>query len=145
MASISGFTAASLAAGLVGYIGPGPGLGMFWALIALIATVVTAIGAVLLWPLRTLLKKMRDDDGGNESDDEGGDEEAAPSDQLEPGEAIADGGGPSERNRPEREDQKVGGDEDPSDSSDAHDAGDETSGAEPVDSDEDDESDRRDA
>ena len=46
--------------GTVGYIGPGPGLSMSWALIGLLITVFSAIGAVLLWPIRILIRVMRE-------------------------------------------------------------------------------------
>jgi len=63
------------ATALVGYIGPGPGLSMLGALIGLIATVVAALGAVLLWPIRALLGNLDDEseEGAPESDgsDEG--------------------------------------------------------------------------
>ncbi|MFB6350677.1 MAG: hypothetical protein ABEN55_04355, partial [Bradymonadaceae bacterium] len=76
MTSLATIGTAILGAPLLGYIGPGPGLGMIGALIGLIVTVVTAIGAVLLWPIRTLMKKMKD-----------GDEEEAEGEQQEEGEA----------------------------------------------------------
>lgn len=48
---------------IIGYIGPGPGLGMVGALIGLIATILAALGAVLFWPVRMMLRKMRGDEG----------------------------------------------------------------------------------
>lgn len=45
------------------YIGPGPGLSMTWALVALVATVFSALFAVLFWPVRVLLRRMRSDSG----------------------------------------------------------------------------------
>ena len=44
---------------LLAYVGPGPGLTMFWAFVALIATIGLAILTLLLWPLRMLLTKLR--------------------------------------------------------------------------------------
>jgi len=41
------------------YVGPGAGITMLGALWAVILAVVLAIGGVLLWPLRTLLRKLR--------------------------------------------------------------------------------------
>lgn len=41
------------------YVGPGPGLTMVAALIALGLTVLSALGAVLLWPIRLLLRRIR--------------------------------------------------------------------------------------
>ena len=42
------------------YIGPGPGLTMIWALIGLLATILTALSAIALWPLRLLFKRLRE-------------------------------------------------------------------------------------
>ena len=42
------------------YVGPGPGLTMTWALIGLLATMLTAVSAMALWPLRLLLKRLRE-------------------------------------------------------------------------------------
>jgi hypothetical protein len=52
------------AAGLVpppalAYVGPGAGVSLFGAAFGLIAAVVSAIGFVLFWPIRSLLKKRR--------------------------------------------------------------------------------------
>jgi hypothetical protein len=51
---------------LLAYVGPGPGLSLTWALVGLIATIVTAVFAVLFWPLRVLLRKIR---GGGAEDE----------------------------------------------------------------------------
>ncbi len=45
---------------LLAYVGPGPGLTMVWAFVALIGTILLALGAVLIWPLRVMLRKMRE-------------------------------------------------------------------------------------
>ena len=58
---------------LLGYIGPGPGLSMIGALIGLIVTIFSALAAVLLWPMRKLLKSAK----SGEEDDESADTEAA--------------------------------------------------------------------
>jgi hypothetical protein len=84
MAVVFGIGLPPMVGSLVAYIGPGPGLGMIGALIGLVVTVITAIGAVLLWPLRTLLKKMGDD--VEEEDEPEGDAKEA---------AMADGGAES--------------------------------------------------
>ena len=86
---------------VIGYIGPGPGLSMIGALIGLIVTIVSAIGAVLLWPLR---KMMNSKGGDEESDDE--------SASQEDGEASAD------------ESTEASGSDDTSESGDAADSGD---------------------
>jgi hypothetical protein len=41
------------------YVGPGAGVSLFGAAFGLIAAVVSAIGFVLLWPIRALVKKWR--------------------------------------------------------------------------------------
>ncbi len=41
------------------YVGPGPGLTMFWALLALLGTIGLAILSLLLWPIRMLIRKIR--------------------------------------------------------------------------------------
>jgi hypothetical protein len=41
------------------YIGPGAGITMLGALWGVIVAVFLAIGAVLFWPIRLLLRKMR--------------------------------------------------------------------------------------
>lgn len=49
----------SLSCCLFGYIGPGAGLGLIGALIMLVVAVVGALLFVVLWPLRTLLRKVK--------------------------------------------------------------------------------------
>ena len=46
--------------GPLAYVGPGPGLSMLWALVALLITIGSALLAVLLWPLRILLLRRRE-------------------------------------------------------------------------------------
>ncbi|MBI81810.1 MAG: hypothetical protein CMJ81_01310 [Planctomycetaceae bacterium] len=46
--------------GPLAYVGPGPGLSMLWALVALLVTLGSALLAVLLWPLRILLLRRRE-------------------------------------------------------------------------------------
>ena len=43
--------------GLLGYIGPGAGLGLIGALVGLFLAVASALGFVILWPLRAMLRK----------------------------------------------------------------------------------------
>lgn len=43
------------------YIGPGPGLTMLWALIALVGTVLSAVVALLFFPIRVLLRRRRNE------------------------------------------------------------------------------------
>lgn len=42
-----------------GYVGPGVGVTMLGALWGVIVAVVLALGAVLYWPIKTLLRKRR--------------------------------------------------------------------------------------
>jgi hypothetical protein len=44
---------------LIGYVGPGPGLTMFWAFLALLGTIALAILYLLIWPFRMLIRKIR--------------------------------------------------------------------------------------
>lgn len=41
------------------YVGPGPGLTMIGALIGLLATLLVALSAIALWPLRALFRRWR--------------------------------------------------------------------------------------
>lgn len=44
---------------LLAYVGPGPGLTMLWALIALLGTIGLAVLYLLAWPLRMLIRRKR--------------------------------------------------------------------------------------
>jgi hypothetical protein len=41
------------------YVGPGAGLGALGALLAVLASVLMAIGIVLYWPFRMLIRRLR--------------------------------------------------------------------------------------
>ena len=41
------------------YIGPGAGISVLGSLLGIIVTIVVAIGAIIMWPLRKVLKKRR--------------------------------------------------------------------------------------
>jgi hypothetical protein len=41
------------------YVGPGPGLSMTWALVGLLATILAAVSAIALWPVRALFRRLR--------------------------------------------------------------------------------------
>lgn len=43
----------------VAYIGPGAGISVLGSLMGILVTVFVAIGAIVLWPLRKILKKRR--------------------------------------------------------------------------------------
>jgi len=42
------------------YVGPGAGITLIGSFIGLVATVFCAVGAILAWPIRRLLKKRRE-------------------------------------------------------------------------------------
>jgi hypothetical protein len=44
---------------LVAYIGPGAGLGLVGALIAVVSAVMAALFFVVLWPIRMMLRKAK--------------------------------------------------------------------------------------
>lgn len=44
--------------GLVGYVGPGAGMGAVGALLGLVFSVLLALGVLLLWPVRMLLRRV---------------------------------------------------------------------------------------
>lgn len=48
-----------LSSPLSAYIGPGAGISVLGSLLGIIVTIVIAIGAIIMWPLRKLLKKRR--------------------------------------------------------------------------------------
>lgn len=48
-----------LAVPATAYIGPGAGISVLGSLLGILATIVVAIGAIVMWPLRKLLKKKR--------------------------------------------------------------------------------------
>lgn len=50
----------ALAAGPVqAYVGPGAGISVLGSLLGILATIVVAIGAILFWPLRKLMKRRK--------------------------------------------------------------------------------------
>ncbi len=44
---------------VIAYVGPGAGLSALGALWALIASIGIALGAILVWPIRFLIRKIR--------------------------------------------------------------------------------------
>lgn len=44
---------------VLAYVGPGPGLTMVWAFIALLGTIGLAVLYLLFWPIRMLIRKIR--------------------------------------------------------------------------------------
>jgi hypothetical protein len=41
------------------YIGPGAGISVLGSLLGILGTIVLAIGAIVLWPLRKLIKRRK--------------------------------------------------------------------------------------
>ena len=41
------------------YIGPGAGISVLGSLLGILATIVLAIGAILIWPVRKMLKRKK--------------------------------------------------------------------------------------
>lgn len=57
------------------YVGPGAGVSLIGAAVGLVAAVLSAIGFILLWPIRAMLKKRRaaaKGEGGPDSGRTGG-------------------------------------------------------------------------
>lgn len=59
------------------YIGPGAGISVLGSLLGILATIVVAIGAIVMWPLRKMLKKRRQAAADNAQTSEEADAEAA--------------------------------------------------------------------
>ena len=47
------------------YIGPGAGVGAIGALIGLLVGIFTALGVVLMWPIKMLIRKMKAKSGAS--------------------------------------------------------------------------------
>ena len=47
--------------GILAYIGPGAGLGLLGALVGLFLAVASAVGFIVLYPLRALFRRRRQD------------------------------------------------------------------------------------
>ena len=43
----------------VAYIGPGAGISVLGSLLGILGTIVVAIGAILFWPIRKMLKRRK--------------------------------------------------------------------------------------
>lgn len=44
---------------VLAYIGPGAGISVLGSLLGILGTIVLAIGAIILWPLRKLIKRRK--------------------------------------------------------------------------------------
>ena len=43
----------------VAYIGPGAGMSVLGSLLSILATIIVAIGAIIIWPLRKFMKRRK--------------------------------------------------------------------------------------
>jgi hypothetical protein len=50
---------ALVASPLQAYVGPGAGISVLGSLLGILATILVAIGAILFWPVRKLLKRRK--------------------------------------------------------------------------------------
>ena len=51
--------ALTLSSQAVAYVGPGAGISVLGSLLGILATIVLAIGAIVLWPLRKMMKRKK--------------------------------------------------------------------------------------
>ena len=58
----------SLSSSAAAYIGPGAGISVLGSLLAVLGTIVLAIGAILFWPIRKLLKRRKGKQAGDTPD-----------------------------------------------------------------------------
>lgn len=54
----------------VAYIGPGAGISVLGSLLGILGTIVVAIGAILFWPIRKMLKRRKAASSGETSSPE---------------------------------------------------------------------------
>lgn len=50
---------AAVSAPLQAYIGPGAGISVLGSLLGILATIVVAIGAIVMWPVRKMMKRRK--------------------------------------------------------------------------------------
>jgi len=50
---------ALIASPAAGYVGPGAGISVLGSLLGILATIFVAIGAILFWPIRKLMKRRK--------------------------------------------------------------------------------------
>ena len=60
IAALSAILLLAATADAQAYVGPGVGITLIGSFIGLVATVFCAVGAILMWPIRRLLKKRRE-------------------------------------------------------------------------------------
>lgn len=71
----------SLSVPALAYVGPGAGISVLGSLLGILATIVIAIGAIVMWPLRKALKRRRRNAEASEAAAAGG-ERGAPADRA---------------------------------------------------------------
>jgi membrane protein implicated in regulation of membrane protease activity len=59
LAFLLGLLLLTMASPALAYIGPGAGISVLGSLLGILATIFVAIGAILFWPLRKLLKRRK--------------------------------------------------------------------------------------
>lgn len=57
------------AAPALAYVGPGAGISVLGSLLGILATIFVAIGAILFWPVRKLLKRRKSASAPSEATD----------------------------------------------------------------------------
>ena len=58
---------ALVAGPLHAYVGPGAGISVLGSLLGILATILVAIGAILFWPVRKLMKRRKASAAADES------------------------------------------------------------------------------
>jgi hypothetical protein len=57
------------AAPVEAYVGPGAGISVLGSLLGILATILVAIGAVIFWPIRKLMKRRKNSSAPTETGD----------------------------------------------------------------------------
>ncbi len=57
------------------YVGPGAGISLVGSLVGLVGVIALAIGSILLWPIRRMMKKRKKAEPGTEPAAESGNSE----------------------------------------------------------------------
>ncbi len=81
----SAITLATVAASAAAYIGPGSGISLLGGLWGVLVAIALAIGAVLIWPIRYVFRRLRRKRGGAAT--AGSAESSEPSEQVDAVEA----------------------------------------------------------
>ena len=57
--SLAFFISLTLSSAALAYIGPGAGISVLGSLLGILGTIAVAIGAILFWPVRKMLKRRK--------------------------------------------------------------------------------------